>query len=119
MKGMTTSKASLLCCIAIILNSCTALITDIRTTFGVVDVGEGEYVAANRSIPWGPDTMRKLLSGAELEAVEFCSKQNKTALIIERKYIDGTGCCASVGKVRFRCIAKQLNDSSGQPSLLM
>jgi hypothetical protein len=109
MNGMTKSKVSLICCIAVMLNGCTALITEVGTTFGPVDVGGGEYVAANRTMLWGSDSdkMRKLLSGAALEAEEFCSKQNKAAEIIERKYIGCGHGCADVGKVRFRCKAKQ------------
>ena len=107
MNGMTKSKASLVYCIAVMLNGCTALITEIGTSFGPVDVGGGEYVAANRTMLWGSDNMRKLLSGAELEAEEFCLKQNKTAEIIERRYIGCGHGCADVGKVRFRCKAKQ------------
>jgi hypothetical protein len=104
---MTKSKASLVCCIAVMLNGCTSLITDIGTTFGPVDVGGGEYVAANRTALKSSENMRRLLSGAALEAEEYCSKQNKTAEIIERIYIDCGFSCADVGKVRFRCKAKQ------------
>ena len=104
---MTKSSASLICCIAVMLNGCTALITEVGTTFGPVDVGGGQYVAANRTMLWGSDNMRKLLSGAELEAEEFCSKQNQTAEIIDRSYIGCGSGCADVGKVRFRCKAKQ------------
>jgi|APFre7841882793_1041355.scaffolds.fasta_scaffold66458_1 hypothetical protein len=107
MNGMTKSKAFLVCCIAVMLNSCTTLTTGIGTIFGVVDVGGGEYAAANRTHPWSHKNMQQLLSGAELEAEEFCSKQNKTAEIINRKYIGCGSGCADVGEVRFRCKAKQ------------
>lgn len=107
MYGMQKSKASLTYCVALMLSGCTALTTGIGTIFGVVEVGEGEYVAANRTMLWGWDNQRKLLSGAELEAVEFCSKQSKTAQIIEYAYVPCGHGCADYGKVRFRCIAKQ------------
>jgi len=107
MNGMTKSKAPLICCIAVMLNGCTALITDIRTTFGPVEVGGGEYVATNRTVLKSSENRRRLLSGATLEAEEFCSKQNKTAEIIKRSYIDCGFSCADVGEVRFRCIANQ------------
>jgi hypothetical protein len=107
MNGIIKPKPFLVCCIAGMLNGCTALITEVGTTFGPVDVGGGEYVAANRTMLWGSDNMRRLLAGAELEAQEFCSKQNKNATIIERSYIGCGSGCADVGKVRFRCTPKQ------------
>jgi hypothetical protein len=89
------------------LSGCTSLITDIRASFGPVEVGEGEYVAANRTVLKSSDTHRRLLSASELEAEEFCSKQNKTVQIIRYEYIDCGFSCANVGRVRFRCIAKE------------
>lgn len=107
MNGMAKSKVPLICCFAVMLNGCTALIMDIRTTFGPVEVGGGEYVATNRTVLKSSENRRRLLSGATLEAEEFCSEQNKTAEIIKRSYIDCGFSCADVGEVRFRCKAKE------------